>query len=113
MSIYQTTTIKLDMDNLHLYEMQLNNLLMLYGDAGEEARTQIAFDITKIKPKKEAYTGQQKSRIYQANFERWLKKRDKYKSDKGKVWNAIYASFSDTVINLIEQDFKKNYRNAI
>jgi len=52
MSIYQTTTIKLDMDNLHLYEMQLNNLLMLYGDAGEEARTQIAFDITKIKPKK-------------------------------------------------------------
>ena len=74
MSIYQTTTIKLDMDNLHLYEMQLNNLLMLYGDAGEEARTQIAFDITKIKPKKEAYTGQQNSRIYQANFERWLKK---------------------------------------
>ena len=55
MSIYQTTTIKLDMDNLHLYEMQLNNLPMLYGDAEEEARTQIAFDITKIKPNRGLY----------------------------------------------------------
>jgi hypothetical protein len=77
---------------------------MLYQDAGEEVISGEPFDINKLKPNVDKYTGKGNSTLYQSNFDRWLKRRDKYKSDKGKLWNGIYSSFGEIVLNLLEQD---------
>jgi hypothetical protein len=68
---------------------------MLYQDAGEEVISGEPFDINKLKPNVDKYTGKGNSTLYQSNFDRWLKRRDKYKSDKGKLWNGIYSSFGE------------------
>ena len=60
---FNTTDVKLDMENFHIFELQLHNIMMLYRDAGEEIIKMEKADLNKIKPKEDNYTGKNRQQF--------------------------------------------------